>query len=348
MKIRKIGRERPVWYRGRFDIPSKVISRLAVAKNHLVLSRIANFNGKVDQLYLTIDNALSAVIIAREGTLTTTNHRVKIDRFFKHLGRRAKIRSIEEGDFREFYDLWQTSRYKLYFPSSSIVQKMRLFALHLFDFAITEIARFFKSDETILAKKIDELLEIYESEVIQEELGHIHEYYQMEAEHLGETYGGKLGMKLGNPWNYIDVSLLTDGKAIIDIIDNSEKIRKTMVHFLKDFDELISEAQMENLKQTSLKIAEAKKEKKDISNNAALEEAIEAAAKHPEVWKFRLILNFVFDRSHPKEIASFFSQMMQALEDMKESPNKAIKDGWENYKYSNSLKSKHKRKHASR
>jgi transcription termination factor NusB len=341
MKIRKIGRERPVLYRGRFDIPSKVISRLAVAKNHLALSRIANFNGKVDQFYLTIDNVLSAVIIAYEGTLTTTNHRLKIDRFFKHLRKRARIRSIDKGDFEEFYDLWQRSRYRLYFPSSSIVQKMSLFVVHLFEFAVTEIARFFKSDKTILAKKIDELLEIYESELIQVELEHIHEYNQMEAEHLGEVYGGKLGMKLANPWNYIDVSLLTDSKAIINIVDNTEKIRETIVNFLKNFDELISETRMKILEQTSLRIAEAKKKKRNISNSAALEEAIEAAAKHPEVWKFRLILNFVFDPSDPKEIASFFSQMMQTLKEMKESPNKAIKDGWENYKeYSKCLKPK--------
>lgn len=332
MKIRKIGRERPVLYRGKFSVPQKVISRLAVSKNHLVLAQIANFNGKVDQFYLAIDNILSATIIAREGTLTTRDHRKKIEKFFKHFRRRAKIRSIDRIDFQEFYDLWLKSRYQLYFPSSTIVKKMGLFVSHLFDFAITEIARFFKSDETILAKKIDELLEIYQSEMILEEVGHIHEYRQMEAEHLGEIYGAKLGMKLANPWNFIEISLLTDNKAIADIIDQSEKIREILVDFLKIWDGLVSEIRHLNLKRVAIEIANAKMEKRDVDRDKALKEAFEVAARHPKTWKFRLVLNSAFDSSEPKEIASFFSRMMEASQDMIEHPRKAIRNGWEIYK----------------
>ena len=332
MKIRKIGRERPVLYRGKFDIPRKVISRLAVAKNHLNLAQIANFNGKVDQFYLTIDNVLSAIDVAKEGNLTTTDHRIKIDNFFKYLRRRAKIRSIDKSDFEEFYDLWQRSRYKLYFPKSSKVQKMGLFVSHLFDFAVTEIARLFKSDETILAEKIEELIEIYQSEAILEELGHFHDFMEMEAERVGEIYGGKLGMKLANPWNYIDISLLTDRKAIVDIIDHSKTVREILSDFLMNWDKLVSETRKRILRRVALRIAKAKIKKRNISKAVALKEAMEAAAKHPEVWKFRLVLNFVFDPSEPKEITSRFSQMLQALEDMRESPHKAIKNGWEHHK----------------
>lgn len=89
--------------------------------------------------------------MAKEGALTTTSHKRKIARFFAHLGKRAKIRRIERTDFDEFYDLWAESRYNVYFPKSQVVEKIRLFTFHLFDFVVTETARFFKSDETILA-----------------------------------------------------------------------------------------------------------------------------------------------------------------------------------------------------
>jgi hypothetical protein len=67
MKIRKLGRERPLLYRGLFKVPAKVISRLAVANNHLILAGVAGFNGQVDQYYLAIDNLLSAIICMHAG-----------------------------------------------------------------------------------------------------------------------------------------------------------------------------------------------------------------------------------------------------------------------------------------
>lgn len=324
MKITKIGRQRPVHYQGKYNVPNKVVSRLAASRNHLVLANIASFNGRVDQYYLVIDNLLSAIIIAKEGGLTTRNHKKKIKKFFEHLGRRAKVRKIEKTDFDEFYDLWQRSRYHLYFPKSSLVNKMAVFTSHLFDFTVTETARFFRSDETILARKIDELQEIYESEKIHEEVSHIHESRQMEAEELGERYGARLGMKLANPWNFIDVSLLSDKETIVDNIDQSEEIEEILVDFLKSWDKLISEVQMLNLKHIA--------KKNEVDEDEALKEAIDAAANHPETLKFRLILNFSFDSSEPKEVASSFSKIMWAVHDMIEHPQKAIKDSWEIYK----------------
>jgi len=324
MKITKIGRQRPVYYRDKYNIPHKVVSRLAASRNHFILANIANFNGRVDQYYLVIDNLLSAIIIAKEGKLTTRNHRKKIEKFFEYLGRRAQVRKIEKTDFDEFYGLWQRSRYHLYFPRSSTVNKMGMFTAHLFDFTVTEIARFFRSDETILARKIDELQEIYESEKIHEEVSHIHEYRQMEAEELGEMYGARLGMKLANPWNFIDVSLLSDKKTIVNNIDQSEKVEEVLVDFLKSWDKLISEVQMLNLKHIA--------EKNEADEHEALKEAIEAAANHPETLKFRLVLNLSFDSIGPKEVALSFLKTRQAVHDMIEHPQKAIKDGWEIYK----------------
>ena len=312
-------------------MPLQVIKRLAASKNHYILAQIANFNGKIDQYYLTIDNILSAVIVAKESTLTTTNHRKKITKFFKYLRRRARIRRIDKSDFDEFYDLWLKSRYSLYFPSSPEVEKIRLFTSHLLDFAITEIARLFKSDETILAQKVDELLEVYQSEAILEEADHIHQYHQMEAEHLGEIYGGRLGMKLANLWNFIEVSLLTDHKEIREIIDRSEDIRNLLDETLKNWDQVVFKIQGLIFRRVALEIADAKMKKRAINADVALKEAMEAAAKHPKT-QFRLTLNSTYDASGPKRTALFFSRMMKAADDMRKNPNKAVKTGWEIYK----------------
>ena len=303
--MEKIGRSRPVLYRGRFNVPHPVIKRLAASKNHFNLARTANFNVKVDQYYLTIDNILFAIILAKEGNLTTNDHRRKIVKFFNHLKRRAKIRSIDENDFHEFYELWSKSRYSLFFPKSSKNEKIRLFFMHLIDFAITEIARSLKSDETILSQKVEELLEIYESESIQNELE--------EAERLGDRYGGKMGMKLANPWNFIDVSLLTDRNDIREFLDDSEDIQELFVDLIKNWDKIILKIQLENFKRIALEIADAKMKKRGIEQDVAMTEAIEAAAKHPMVQRFRLTLNATYDSTGPKRTA--FVKMMKAAKD---------------------------------
>lgn len=212
-------------YRGKFKMPRQVIARLAIAKTHLVLAEIANLNAKVDQFYLVIDNILSAVIIAKESTLTTRDHRKKIEKFFKHLKRRARIRSIEQEDFHKFYQLWLKSRYRLYLPKWSEVYEIRLFTSHLFEFAVTELARFFKSDETILGKEIDKLLKIYQSGSVLEESEYLLQAHQEQAEIAGDMYGGKLVRKLLNPWNFINISLLTDREEIVETIDESSLMR---------------------------------------------------------------------------------------------------------------------------
>lgn len=332
MKIRKLGRERPVLYRGRFAVPAKVISRLAVASNHLTLAEASSFNGQVDQYYLVIDSLLSAIIIAKEGTLTTKKHSQKIEKFFKHLARRAKNRSIDKSDFYEFYNLWTDSRYRLYFPDSLTVWKMRLFTFHLFRFSITEIARFFKSDESILTQKVGELLEIYRTDAILEEASIIHERHQMHAEEIGDAYGYKLGMKLANPWNFINISLLSDRKDIAEIVDNSEDIRKILTRLLGNWDELITKVQMANLKQLTFEIANAKMRKKKISQNMALKEALEAVPTHPRLHELRLAIQISIDVSGPEKIGSFLSWSLREDQELTKHPNKAIRDSWEKYK----------------
>lgn len=332
MKIQKVGRERPILYRGKFNVPSQVISRLAISENHLLLAQIANFNAKVDQLYLAIDNVLSSVIVAKEGTLTTRDHREKIARFFKYLRRRAKIRSIELDDFNKFYNLWSRSRYRLYFASSIEVYEMILFASHLFEFAITEIARLFKSDETMLADRIIELIQVYQSEIVLEESENILQYHQMKAEMDGEMYGDKLARKLLNPWNFINVSLLTDHKEIIENVDESDEIRDLLSSVLKSIDQLITRIQMSNFERIAIEIANAKIAKRRISQEVAIKEAIKDASQHPEVLKFRLTLNFNYDSSEPKKMLSIFSNVISSALEYLESPYRVHKSGWENYK----------------
>lgn len=332
MKIRKIGRARPILYRGKFNVPLPVIKRLAASKNHGLLAGITNFNGKIDQYYLTIDNILSAVILAKEGNLTTTDHRIKITKFYNHLKHRAKIRSIEKEDFYGFYNLWSRSRYRLFFPSSSDIEKIELFSQHLLEFSITEIARFFKSDETILSKNIEKLLKVYRNEAILEEVGHIHEYHQMEAESMGERYGGKLFRKLLNPWNFIDVSILTDRKNVNKLLNDSDEIHSLFADFLKTWDQLIDKIQLNNFDRIVSEIANGKIKKHGIDEKVAIKEAIEAASLHPEVQRFRLSLNFTYDSSGPKRTVLYYSKMMKAALDLSDNPNKPILTGWEVFK----------------
>lgn len=332
MKIRKIGRERPVLYRGRFDVPSSIVSRLAISQNHLVLAGTTSFNAKVDQYYLAIDNVLSAVIMAKEGTLSTTDHRKKIVKFFKHLGRRARIRSISKDDFVRFYSVWSNSRYRLYFPSSLEIYEMELFTWHLYDFAITEIARFFKSDETILSDYVSKLLDIHESEAILEESGRIHEIHQIELESLGEAYGGKLELKLLNPWNYIRISLISDRKEVISSIDSSKEIHDLLKELLKLWDRLISKIVWKNIERIGLGIANAKLRKKKVAEKQAIEEAIEETRKHPDILKFRLALNLSYNSMGAKEELTRWAKIIATSIRHDEHPNKAYKSGWETYR----------------
>lgn len=344
MKIRKVGRARPVLHKGSFNVPIEVILRLRIARNHLILAQVTNFNGKINQYYMTIDNLLAAVIAAKEGALTTTSHKKKIDKFFDHLGKRAKIRRIERVDLDEFYDLWRKSRYNVYFPKSDVVEKIRLFTFHLFDFVVTEIARCFKSDETVLAAKVDEGLKVYQSNSIREEAAHIHEYHQMEAEEIGDRYGNKLGMKLANPWNFMEISLLSDRKDIIGIIDDSNDMKRDISNLLMVWDEIVDKVWGLNFKKVAIKIAEAKKKKRPISTDEALLEAIKSAAKHPDVHAFRLVLNFSYDPSEPRRTGEYFSRVIGAIKEWDTHPYKVIRDGWEIWKDSCQARASHKHK----
>lgn len=333
MKITQVGRERPILYRGKLKVPTEVISRLVVAQNHYVLSEMSGFNGKVDQYYLAIDNLLSAIIVAKEGNLTTKSHRKKMVKFFKHFGRRAKIRYIEKKDFVKFYDLWNSSRYRLYFPDSKTVWIMQLFAKHLLSFSITEIARFFKSDERLLSRKVDEGLKIYPATSILEDASIIHERHQMEAEKFGEIHGYKLGMKMANPWNFINVSLLSDRKDVAAAIERSEKIREITREILEAWDRLYSQVQWAVLKNLVLEIANAKIKKKRIKQDKALEEAIEAVPKHPKLHNFRVALNISIDSTGPVgRIGSLLVWSLLDNTELDRHPKKAVPDGWERYK----------------
>lgn len=332
-KIRKLGRQRPILYKGIFLVPNSVVTRLCIAKNHFELAQIAHFNGKINQYYMTIDNLLAAVITAKEGSLTTTNHKVKIEKFFTHLGRRAKIRRIEKTDLYEFYDLWADSRYRVYFPKSQVVEKLRLFTDYLFKFVTTEIARSFKSDESVLAERINNDLRFYQSCSIQNEAGNFHEFHQMEAEEIGERHGIRLGMKLANPWNFMEFSLISDRKNIIEIIDDSDEIAKTIQELLKNWDDLISKITVLNFERTALEIASAKAHKKStIVDDKSISEAVENASKNADARRFRLVLDFSYDPSEPKRTVEAFTRMKKALQYSSANPNKAPLEGWELWK----------------
>jgi len=326
MRIRKVSRARPILYKGQLSVPNSVISRLAIAKNHLELAQIAHFNGKINQYYMTIDNLLAAVITAKEGCLTTTSHPKKIEKFFVHLGRRARLRKIDKEDFDEFYELWADSRYKVYFPKSEVVEKIRLFTNHLFNFVLTEIARFYKSDETILAEKVNDQLKVYSSESIEKEAAFIHEQRQIEAEEIGDGGGPGIGMKLANPWNFMELSLFSDRKDISEIIDNSKATAKIIHDFLKNWEALCNQIWILNFSKIALEIATAKAEKNSTTIEAVMPEAIEDAEKHPAIHRFRLILDLSYDSNEPKRTIENLSIALKAFRD---NPKKTELNGWE-------------------
>lgn len=278
---------------------------------------------------MTIDNLLAAVITAKAGCLTTTRHPEKIERFFAYMGKKAHLRKIEQADFDEFYQLWADSRYRVYFPKSEVVERIRLFSDHLFKFVNTEIARFYKSDETLLVKEVDNQLKVYYSECIEREASFFHERRQMEAEEVGDRGGPGLGMKLSNPWNFMDLSLVSDRKDLCEIIDNSEDIKKAIETILKNWEDLIAEVSALLLSKTALEIAYAKAKRKATTVEAVLPEAVEIAGKNPVAHRFRLVLDLSYDSSEPRKTVENFSMLMKAARDRSLNPKKAELNGWE-------------------
>jgi len=197
----------------------------------------------------------------------------------------------------------------------------------LLSFIVTEIARHFKSDETILHERINESLQIFESEAFLKEVANIHEYHQMEAERLGEIYGCKLGMKIANPWNFINASLLADRKDIVKIIDESEEIRAILTKLIEAWDELVAKVQYLNFIKVATEIANAKIQKgKD--KEVAVEEALKEAVKHPKFQNFRLALNLAFDSRDIKKTA-LFKVMTMALKGLVLNTRKIKQSYWE-------------------
>lgn len=155
----------------------------------------------------------------------------------------------------------------------------------------------------------------------------------MKAEQFGEIHGYKLGMKLANPWNFINISLLSDRRDVAEAIDKSKRIRQIAREILEAWDEMFSEIQSAILKQLVLEIANAKIKKKRITKNKALEEAIEAIPTHPRFHNFRVALNISIDSTGPvSNIGSFLIWSLRNDQELDKHPKKAISDGWEYYK----------------
>jgi hypothetical protein len=332
LRVRKIGRERPILYRGKFHVPYGIVKRLAIPQNHLILAEAANFNAKVDQFYLAIDNTLSAMIIAKEGTLTTKNHKIKIEKFFNHFSRRARLRDITQEHFAKFYSLWSKSRYKLFFPGSLDIHEMGLFTNHLYEFAVTELARFYRSDETLLYNEILKQLEIRSSDALVKEVGNIHEARQIDMEQISEGSGSRLESKLLNPWIYIRASLLSDNGETIKTIDSSQKIGDIVRDFLRLWEKLVSEIVEQNMTRIGTSIANNKLKRK--GRDEVMKEAVEEVWKHPDILRFRLVLNLSYDSMSAKDELRKWAKLIAVTVGNLKDQNKAHKSGWENYRLS--------------
>lgn len=329
MRIRKIGRERPILHRGMFSVPDNVTRRLSVAKTHLIFAQAVGLNAKVDLLYLGVDNALTAAIMAKEKVLTTTSHSRKIEKFFKHYGRQARGRSIDKEDLNWLRSSWERYRYHLELPKWSEMEKMRNLALHTYDVVITEVARSFKSDETILRTKADAGVIVYESEGLGEIAEHFHEVREMEAESYGDEHGGGLSLKLLNEWNYIRATLLSDKKDVIKILDESKDAQAQVKQILESWERLLYLTKKGLLLKLARSIAEEKINRKGAKPEKAAEEAIEAARNHPDLHRFRLYFALSFDSSEPREMLGQWASLLKAAIDSISKPNMIPKQGWE-------------------
>lgn len=330
MKIRKIGREWPKLYKGKYSVPTEAEMRLAVAESHLLLARGAMFNAKVDLLYLVIDNTLSAIVIAKEGGLTTRDHRKKIAKLFKHIGKKAKIRKIEHQHFVKFYELWNKCRYELHMPRWMELREMESFAQHLLNFAMTEIARSHRSDEVLLHDRVHSSVRLFFSETIDEFVGEIHERREQDADEAGDMYGGKLARKLLNPWLYADVSMFSDRPEVIKTIDSNADIKKILGETVRSWDEIVNRIQWENFNRLALEIATSKAIK-GIEKKEAMEQATEAAAKHPDFLKFRLAMTMIFDSSHPEDTLGFWGKIigLSIPRSVQERQHEPVRSPWE-------------------
>lgn len=344
MKVQKrfLGRERPALYKGEFTIPDAIVNRLVTSRTHHVLSTITSFATAVDQLYLAIDNALSAFVTANEGTLTTRDHREKIRRYLNHL-RNPKRYGIEKGDFERFYDIWSKSRYNGYIPTWTELYEMRAFTTDLISITVTETARHYKSDETILDDRVRKAVRVYPSERINDHIGEMHERAQIMAEEQGKILSNRVGMKLANPWNFIDVSLFTDKEELSKAIDKSDQIQDLLREITQKIEELFVHIQLLNHEVIVSAIADAK-QRKGKQQGAAFGEALEASFNHPELSKFRIAFNAIYDSSEPRDTIDMLGGIMfAALNDAGPigKPNRKIRlSRWQLIKKHRALKNK--------
>jgi hypothetical protein len=304
-------------------VPISVINRLVIAETHDLLSTITTFNSAVDQLYLAIDNTLTALIMVNEGTLTTRKHPEKIDYFFKAV-RNPATYGIEKRDFERFYKIWSKSRYNGHIPTWTELYEMRVFTAHLLSVAVTEIARFYKSDENILNSKVMASLPVYPSNGINEHISVLHERDQMIAEEQGEIFGNKLGRKLLNPWNFINISLFTDKKELTEAIDNSAKIQSLLREIVENVDEFFTQVQLKKYEMIASSIARGK-QKKGKSEKNAIEETIPASFKHSDLLKFRIAFSAIYDSSEPKDTVDMIGGIFASYLHQLGAGNKGIK-----------------------
>jgi len=221
----------------------------------------------------------------------------------------------------------------LFGPSWQEVMDMDRFASHVYDVGVTEIARSFRSDETILAREVEKLVHVYKSDRLHEVAERIHEEHEQAAEEAGEMYGGKLARKFLNPWNYMRMSLVSDRKGIRDIVDESNEFDKPLRNLLDSWDIIVNKSTVNNLVRLAYDIAARKMKKRRVDEKEARRQALEAARNHPELLKFRLMLSLVFDSSEPRETLGMWGRAISStMREITEQPRRMALDAWETWK----------------
>jgi hypothetical protein len=231
------------------------------------------------------------------------------------------------------------NRYSVYVPTVKEADRIKVFTLHMYDFMVTEISRMFKSDERILTRKIENALDIFLCQSVVEQASNLHENNQQQAEELGDLFNASMGMKLANPWNFIDITLACDHKEIKEIIDNSPEINRLTETILMNWEKIIELVYLLNLQRITKEIADKKVIKKKIDEKEAIEQAIVVSPTHPDANKFRVKMDLGYDHSEPSQIVERFNILLDAA--LKSNKRKAITSGWEKIKAAENSRENH-------
>jgi len=224
-----------------------ILNMKSEVKERLITGMIQYLNAQSSGLsrfavadsYLAIDNYFSAILFD-EGINPTRNHKQKLERMLSHFKDLLQKAGATRDDLEEFYNYWQKARYSpMILTPGKTLYFLRL-CYRILSTILEEIAnRNGKSYNELEEELYTEILGNHWSS-FDEEIDHIHEVWQQEAEIQGEMgIGSKLGNKILNPSNFCEICVLTDDKITKEIIAKDSEFGSKVADFYQSFLKLV-------------------------------------------------------------------------------------------------------------